>query len=82
MKKVLILSTILFFAFQSSAQLFTIDYSPIFRQADSSVLKLALAGGLNQPQFSNIDLNGDGKLDLFVFDRTGYRASTYINVLA
>ena len=78
MKKVLILSTILFFAFQSSAQLFTIDYSPIFRQADSSVLKLALAGGLNQPQFSNIDLNGDGKLDLFVFDRSGNKPLCFI----
>ena len=29
------------------------------------------AGGLNAPQFSAIDLDQDGLMDLFVFDRTG-----------
>ncbi len=29
------------------------------------------AGGLNTPQLSAVDLDGDGKEDLFVFDRTG-----------
>jgi len=37
------------------------------------------AGGLNSCQFSPIDLNEDGKDDLFVFDRVGNRISTYIN---
>jgi len=31
----------------------------------------AWAGGLNNPQFSNMDVNGDGIQDLFVFDRQG-----------
>jgi hypothetical protein len=31
----------------------------------------AWAGGLNNPQFSNMDVNGDGLQDLFVFDRQG-----------
>ncbi len=37
------------------------------------------AGGLNFCQFSQIDLNQDGIKDLFIFDRTGNRISTFIN---
>jgi hypothetical protein len=51
-----------------------------FLRSDSVVVRfnadtneLAWAGGLNYAQFSNIDLNFDGKQDLFVFDRTGNR---------
>jgi len=29
------------------------------------------AGGINHPQFSNIDLNMDGRNDLYVFDKSG-----------
>jgi hypothetical protein len=36
-------------------------------------------GGFNAPIFSEIDLNGDGVMDLFVFDREGNRISTFIN---
>ncbi|MFM7079217.1 MAG: hypothetical protein ACKOYC_05450 [Bacteroidota bacterium] len=36
-------------------------------------------GGFNAPIFSEIDMNGDGIKDLFVFDREGYRITTYIN---
>jgi hypothetical protein len=42
-------------------------------------LKLPWAGGLNTPMFSEIDLNKDGIQDLFVFDKDGFRISTYIN---
>jgi len=42
-------------------------------------LKNPWAGGFNSVQFSEIDLNIDGKMDLFVFDRTGNRISTFIN---
>ena len=43
-------------------------------------LKNPWAGGLNSPQFSPIDLNGDGIKDLFVFER-GYNGKvlTFIN---
>lgn len=37
------------------------------------------AGGMNFCQFSDIDLNMDGLMDLFVFDRTGNRITTFIN---
>lgn len=37
--------------------------------ASGSRLALPWAGGLNSPQFSEIDLNGDGLKDLFVMER-------------
>lgn len=36
-------------------------------------------GGLNNPQFSEADLNNDGILDLVIFDRTGDRLLTFSN---
>lgn len=78
MKKIKLLSTLLFFGITASAQLFETSFDPIFRNISGTVYDLALAGGLNQPQFSNIDLNKDGKLDLFVFDRTGNKVLTFI----
>lgn len=36
------------------------------------------AGGLNTPQFSNIDWNGDGKQDLFIFDKESNKVFTYV----
>ena len=39
-----------------------------------------MAGGLNQPQFSPYDFNQDGKMDLFVFDRTGNKVLVFIAV--
>ncbi len=43
----------------------------------SDTLLNAFTGGLNSPQFSEIDLNNDGKQDLFVFDRTGNSIHTF-----
>lgn len=37
------------------------------------------AGGLNNPHFSHIDLNGDGKMDLIVFDRNGKVILPFVN---
>ena len=45
----------------------------------TTVLKMALAGGLNAPQFNTVDMNADGKQDLFVFDRSGNVALPFIN---
>ncbi len=44
-------------------------------------LPLAWAGGFNQPQFSTIDLNGDGFEDLLAFDRSGNRIIPFLNIL-
>ncbi|GAB3303880.1 FG-GAP-like repeat-containing protein [Hymenobacter tenuis] len=40
----------------------------------------AWAGGLNSPQFSNIDLNADQQPDLYAFDRATNRSFTFLNV--
>ncbi|MFD1873803.1 FG-GAP-like repeat-containing protein [Hymenobacter bucti] len=46
----------------------------------SDTLAHAWVGGLNAPQFSNIDLNGDGQADLYAFDREASRSYTFLNV--
>lgn len=40
----------------------------------------AWAGGMDYCQFSNIDLNFDGVLDLFVFDRTCNKTMTFLQM--
>ena len=37
------------------------------------------AGGINVPQFSPIDLNNDGILDLVIFDKNGDQLNCYVN---
>lgn len=55
------------------------DYSsfdcPVIQ--DGKTLKYAFTGGFNAPQFSNADLNQDGIMDLFVFDRAGHVPLTF-----
>jgi hypothetical protein len=46
----------------------------------TDTLAHAWVGGFNTPQFSSIDLNGDGQLDLYVFDRETARSYTFLNV--
>lgn len=45
---------------------------------NNSVLPNPFAGGLNTPQFSAVDLNNDGRLDLYAFDRVGDIHLTFI----
>ena len=80
MKKVVLILSMVFAASWAQAQLFVLNFGPVFTDLQGDTLDLALAGGFNQPQFSNFDLNGDGKLDLFVFDRTGDKVLTFIAV--
>ncbi len=49
------------------------------RVDEDRTLKSPWCGGLNACQFGQIDLNGDGKNDLLVFDRHGNRLSCFIN---
>lgn len=46
---------------------------------EEQVLENALAGGLNSPQLSAADFNGDGLQDLYVFDRVGYTSRCFLN---
>lgn len=48
-------------------------------QDQNRTLQHAWAGGLNTPQFSEIDFNSDGIQDLFVFDKTTNKVLTFIN---
>lgn len=48
----------------------------------TDTLAQAWVGGLNTPQFSTIDLNGDGQADLYAFDRQTSRSYTFLNVAA
>ena len=42
-------------------------------------LSNAWVGGFNNPVFSPIDLNGDGLMDMFVYDKAGWKALSFIN---
>ncbi|MCB9222822.1 MAG: T9SS type A sorting domain-containing protein [Crocinitomicaceae bacterium] len=46
---------------------------------DGTVQDMPWAGGLDYPQFSNIDLNWDGENDLFAFDRTCDKVLTFLH---
>lgn len=53
------------------------DSVPVLKNGDT--LLLAFAGGLNNPQFSDLDLDRDGKPDLFVFDGSSNTFKTFLN---
>jgi len=62
---------------------FGFEYRPAAKVVHGTdTLANAWAGGLNTPQFSSIDLNGDGQQDLFAFDRESSRRYTFLNVAA
>ena len=46
---------------------------------NTDTFKLAWSGGVNYAQFSNIDLNFDGKPDVYAFDRTGNKSLCFLN---
>lgn len=79
MKKIFL---ILFIAFASglNAQLpkYFIDNNLLVKNASAQKIQYPFVGGFLSPQFSNIDLDMDGKKDLFVFDRAGNKVLTYL----
>jgi hypothetical protein len=59
-------------------QLIPLTGVPVTQTGDT--MKNAWAGGFNSPQFSAIDLNGDGIKDLVAFERNFYGViKTFIN---
>ncbi len=61
-------------------QIQLIYFDSVFVVHENDTLRNAWAGGLNCPQFSEIDLNGDGKKDLVLFERNFYGSvKTFIN---
>ena len=64
-----------------SAAGFGFEYRPVGPVVQGTdTLRNAWAGGLNTPQFSTIDLDGDGQLDLFAFDHESSRCYTFLSV--
>ena len=77
MKKVVLFFLLFFSILNLKAQSFHRINIPFEKFGED--LKLALAGGLNTPQFSEIDLNNDGVKDMYIFERTGNVSLTFIN---
>lgn len=74
----LILIGILIINTQISAQVVERKEVAINRM-DGTAYLFPGVGGMNNPQFSEVDYNNDGIMDLFVFDKTGDVPLTYIN---
>ncbi len=62
----------------SQTQQYTRDLNIIVEKNGSNLLN-PWTGGMNSMQFSRIDLDMDGTEDLFCFDRTSYKITTYLN---
>ena len=65
---------------QNISYYYTFNYNDSIEVYDSTGNKLDFpwTGGMNFCQFSEIDLDGDGNNDLFVFDRYGNRILTFL----
>ncbi|MDQ3192648.1 MAG: T9SS type A sorting domain-containing protein [Bacteroidota bacterium] len=77
----LLLFSIFFFINDKNclAQTFLTRNDSVPVKINNDFIKNPWVGGHNFCQFSEIDLNGDGIKDLFVFDRSGNKITTYIN---
>lgn len=73
--------TFLFFFFSKITFLVAQDFPrasiPFYTAGE--LIENALTGGLNSPQLSEVDLNADGLMDLFIFDRVGFKARCFLN---
>lgn len=79
----LLLLTFLFLSHISFGQFVFNRFDNVRVQEDNKELLYPWAGGLNNPQFNEADLNNDGILDLVVFNRSnitqGDKILTFIN---
>ncbi len=80
MKKLLLIVIAFFLSFHSYTQ--TIQFQRVNKATVSEngidTLLYPFTGGLSNPQFSNIDLDGDNVQDLFVFERSGGRVLCFL----
>ncbi|MCH2044533.1 MAG: T9SS type A sorting domain-containing protein [Saprospiraceae bacterium] len=50
-----------------------------FQDAQGNSLANPTTGGLNNPQFSEVDMDGDGDMDLYILDRAGGKTLCFLN---
>ncbi len=79
MKKIFVfILSVLFIGFgihaQDAAKIYDIDV-----YQDGKLLSSPFTGGLKAGQFSKVDMDNDGRKDLFVFDRNSEVVLTYLN---
>lgn len=74
------LTFLLLFATRLTLAQFTYElHQDVPVMVESDTLRLPWAGGLNAVQVNTIDLNGDGKDDLALFDKMADRVITFLN---
>lgn len=75
-------SVIIILSFLINGSIFSQDFPsfPIEVIEEGNMLDFAFAGGLNTPQFYNMDINRDGEQDLLIFDRAGGVIVPMINI--
>ena len=78
---VIVIVIVIFSPFSmAKAQIPLVRFDSVAVSRDGLPLSNPWAGGLNSPQFSAIDLNGDGHKDLVVFERSFYGSvKTFLN---
>lgn len=81
MRKLFTLAILVGFYTASTAQSISFEVTNSIKVYDSNNVEQTLAtiGGMNQPQFYNLDIDNDGTLDLFVFDRNGAKVISLIH---
>ncbi len=81
MKKLFLLLSFLSIVLIASAQSprYFLNNSLVFNSASNNTIPYPFVGGFISPQFSNIDLDADGKKDLFVFDRSSNKVLTFLH---
>lgn len=81
-KNTALLVCLLFISSQNFGQTPAFPQTTFPASVNGKSLKSPFAGGLNAPQFSSVDLNNDGILDLFAFDRFGNKILTFLQTEA
>ena len=80
MKKLFLTSlSILFTTLLSTAQYKFQRTDTVVVKEQNQPLLFPFTGGINNAQLLAVDINNDGILDLFIFDRTGNRVLTFLN---
>lgn len=78
LKLVVVLFFLTIYAFAQAQFTYSVDQSiPV--EINGKKLAMPWAGGLNAAQINTMDLNGDNKPDLVIFDRTINKVITFLN---